>query len=271
MTQQTYEDGDTVTYKYDNSGALATLTDSATGRTVSYYYATNLQGDVTAILNSSGTAVVSYTYDAWGNPLTTTGDLASPLGIHNPLRYRGYVYDTETGLYYLQSRYYNPEISRFSGPDIVYDTDAGLQGYDLFVYCGNNPVNRIDISGADSAKIDDADIADDEASERGGGGDTTVSLTRISSLRSEIRENIQNYTYSDNSAKHKNQRPYYNSTLLKQQIIEHGHRTSEGNDVYTFRIEGSSFNASHQFFHQGIWELTVITSSSLIGHFLLRY
>ena len=57
--------------------------------------------------------VVSDTYDAWGNPLTTTGILASTIGAHNPLRYRGYVYDTETGFYYLQSRYYDPAIGRF--------------------------------------------------------------------------------------------------------------------------------------------------------------
>ena len=60
------------------------------------------QGDVTAILDASGTAVVRYTYDAWGNLLTTTGSMASTLGAHNPLRYRGYVYDNETQLYYLQ-------------------------------------------------------------------------------------------------------------------------------------------------------------------------
>ena len=155
----------TLYFSYDASGTPVSVTYNGT----TYYYATNLQGDVTAILNSSGTAVVSYTYDAWGRPLTTTGDLASTLGTHNPLRYRGYVYDTETGLYYLQSRYYNPEISRFSGPDIVYDTDAGLQGYDLFVYCGNNPVNRIDISGADSTDIDNADITDDQVDNRENG------------------------------------------------------------------------------------------------------
>ena len=63
---------------------------------------------MTAILNASGSPVVTYTYDAWGKPLTVTGSLATTLGTHNPLRYRGYVYDTETELYYLQSRYYNP-------------------------------------------------------------------------------------------------------------------------------------------------------------------
>jgi YD repeat-containing protein len=74
-----------------------------------YWYKLNLQGDVIGLLNASGTEVVSYTYDAWGKELTCTGTMASTLGADNPLRYRGYIYDTETGLYYLQARYYNPE------------------------------------------------------------------------------------------------------------------------------------------------------------------
>ena len=73
-----------------------------------YFYVTNLQGDVVAILDSNGTAVVRYTYNAWGQVFEPTGSMATTLGDDNPLRYRGYVYDTETGLYYLQSRYYDP-------------------------------------------------------------------------------------------------------------------------------------------------------------------
>ena len=79
---------------------------SVTYNGTAYYYATNLQGDITAILNTSGTAVVTYTYDAWGNILSTSGSMAGTLGTHNPLRYRGYVFNAETGLYYVSSRYY---------------------------------------------------------------------------------------------------------------------------------------------------------------------
>jgi RHS repeat-associated protein len=75
-----------------------------------YYYVTNLQGDVIALLDSSGNKVAEYTYDAWGNHVKTP---SSFIGNYNPLRYRGYVYDRETKLYYLQSRYYNPEIGRY--------------------------------------------------------------------------------------------------------------------------------------------------------------
>ena len=112
-----------------------------------YYYVTNLQGDVVGILDSTGTQVVGYTYDAWGKLLSTTGSMASTLGLHNPLRYRGYVYDRETGLYYLQSRYYNPTWGRFINADTYASTGQGLIGHNMFVYCGNNPVARIDIAG----------------------------------------------------------------------------------------------------------------------------
>ena len=105
--------GNIMWFTYGADGSPLTIKYNGT----TYYYVTNLQGDVVAILNSSGTAVVSYTYDAWGKPLTTTGTMANTLGQHNPLRYRGYVYDRETGLYYLQSRYYNPTWARFINAD----------------------------------------------------------------------------------------------------------------------------------------------------------
>jgi len=91
--------------------------------------------------------VVTYTYDAWGKPLTISGSMASTLGTHNPLRYRGYVYDTETGLYYLQSRYYDPEVVRFINGDACTTTGIGLLGNNMFAYCNNNPVNLEDYSG----------------------------------------------------------------------------------------------------------------------------
>ena len=132
-------------FTYDASGLPMSVTYNGT----EYYYVTNLQGDVTAILNSSGTAVVQYTYDAWGNILTTTGTMASTLGVHNPLRYRGYVFDSETSLYYLQSRYYDPEIGRFlNADDVAYlGADGTLLSYNLFAYCGNNPVMGYDPTG----------------------------------------------------------------------------------------------------------------------------
>jgi RHS repeat-associated protein len=92
--------------------------------------------------------VVEYTYDAWGKLLTTTGSMASTLGVHNPLRYRGYVYDTELGLYYLQSRYYNPEMGRFINADAYTSTGQGVLGNNMFAYCENSPIINVDFGGA---------------------------------------------------------------------------------------------------------------------------
>ncbi len=112
-----------------------------------YYYVTNLQGDVVAILDDNGTAVVTYTYDAWGNILSVGGSMAATLGVYNPLRYRGYVYDQETSLYYLQSRYYDPNMGRFLNADVFVSTGQGFGGNNMFAYCNNNPVNAVDSSG----------------------------------------------------------------------------------------------------------------------------
>lgn len=89
--------------------------------------------------------------------------------------------------------------------------------------------------------------------------------------RIEAYNNVQNYKYSDGAAKHIGERSYYDSNLLKKQIIKYGNITNEGNGVYTFRATGSSFNVLKKAFHSGTWELTTINSKQLIGHFLLRY
>ena len=105
-----------------------------------YYYIKNLQNDVIAIANTSGNIVVEYEYDAWGNT-AIYGSMANTVGTINPIRYRSYYYDGETGFYYLQSRYYDPIIKRFI------NADNNFSNYNLFMYCGNNPVNRIDPNG----------------------------------------------------------------------------------------------------------------------------
>ena len=81
---------------------------------VDYFYVYNLQGDVVALIDANGTQVVEYSYDALGNPISKTGSLAATIGTLNPFRYRGYVYDEETGLYYLRGRYYDSRLSRFT-------------------------------------------------------------------------------------------------------------------------------------------------------------
>ena len=109
-----------------------------------FYYVTNAQGDVIALLNQSGNKVMEYVYDAWGNVLYSSRHYMAEL---NPLLYRGYVYDSETGLYYLQSRYYDPEIGRFINADAYAATGQGVLGNNMFAYCGNDPINRSDSTG----------------------------------------------------------------------------------------------------------------------------
>ena len=129
-----------------------------------YLFAKNLQGDVAAIYRSDyteakgyyPTLVASYEYDPWGKVTSVKGSSGAILSLDaypnhiahvNPIRYRGYYYDTETGFYYLQSRYYDPAISRFINADSYGSTGQGFLGTNMFAYCLNNPVNLTDPSG----------------------------------------------------------------------------------------------------------------------------
>ncbi len=113
-----------------------------------------LQGDVIGLLNSTGDLVARYVYDAWGQPISITdgkgkdvsGD-PSHIANRNPLRYRGYYYDQETGFYYLQSRYYDPVLCRFINADSFASTGQGFLGYNMYVYCNNCPVGMRDSQG----------------------------------------------------------------------------------------------------------------------------
>ena len=107
---------------------------------VPYAYVKNLQGDVIAILDAAGNVVVSYVYDAWGAPIGKSGSMAETLGTLNPFRYRGYVYDEETGLYYLRNRYYLPSFCRMLNSDLLFESN-------LYTYCKNSPIRRVDASG----------------------------------------------------------------------------------------------------------------------------
>ena len=114
---------------------------------VPYSYVKNLQGDIVAILDSSKTVVVSYVYDAWGRPISCLGTMASTLGKINPFRYRGYVYDEETGLYYLRTRYYHAEWCKFCNADSVIGASKALFDLALYSYAANRPINNSDSNG----------------------------------------------------------------------------------------------------------------------------
>ena len=143
-------------YRYDAFGNLAGITrEDASGSLYRVYVLCNSRGDVLELRNQNGTVFAKYVYDAWGNVLhvlnsagneiTSTTNLAN----QNPFRYRGYYYDSESGLYYVSSRYYDPEVCRFISADTtdVLDVQGDLHDVNLYAYCDNNPVTRADNGG----------------------------------------------------------------------------------------------------------------------------
>ena len=167
VTKNYYYDGDRLIaekwstgayllYHYDETGSPYAITYSATGSGYAkYYLIKNLQGDVLQIRNVNNVVVANYEYDAWGKVVSikyANGNdinVSNHIGVINPIRYRGYYYDSETGFYYLKSRYYDPAIGRFISADDPSYLGAGetTQGLNLFAYCLNDPVNRIDADG----------------------------------------------------------------------------------------------------------------------------
>ena len=146
-------DGKTLEFVYDDGNQPFAMIYNDGSTSTLYYYVLNAQGDVIALLNANGKLAASYDYDAWGNCTVYDSSakvLTDPTSIANlnPLRYRGYYYDAETGFYYLQSRYYDFANCRFINADAYATTNAGsFLSCNMFAYCGNNPVNRADQSG----------------------------------------------------------------------------------------------------------------------------
>ncbi|WP_457945427.1 DNRLRE domain-containing protein [Caproiciproducens sp. LBM24188] len=145
LAQQT--GSDVLWFLYESDGTRVGFTYNG----ASYYYTKNAQGDVTGITDSNANLVVEYSYDAWGRLLSTTGSMADTIGKINPFLYRGYYYDAESGLYYLNSRYYDPQTGRMINADHI-DTltssPTSSTDKNLFSYCDNDPVNRIDQEGS---------------------------------------------------------------------------------------------------------------------------
>ena len=141
-------------YRYDALGQLASIKRiNAAGTTYTVYAVTNSRGDIEELRHYDGSLIARYTYDTWGNTLSivdASGNeitSSTALPVQNPFRYRGYYYDSESGLYYLQSRYYDPVTCRFVSADGYISTGRGLLGYNMFAYCNNNPVMNNDSYG----------------------------------------------------------------------------------------------------------------------------
>ena len=146
-----------VVYLYDANGApigMRYRTNSmAEGVFYTFWFDKNLQGDVVAVYNETGTKVLSYTYDAWGNKTTTVHNSSgtNSYAQYNAITYRGYYFDSETNLYYVSSRYYDSATGRFINADDPEVLKAELENIgqeNLFAYCFNSSVNRTDTTGA---------------------------------------------------------------------------------------------------------------------------
>ncbi len=147
----------TIVYMYDANGSPIgmkhRLSSYAAGVFNIFWFEKNLQGDIVAVYNSDGVKCISYIYDAWGKILKTTTHNSTGTNAYasrNPFRYRGYYYDTDLKLYYLQSRYYDPITCRFISPDneaVLTATPMALTDKNLYAYCDNNPVTRVDGDG----------------------------------------------------------------------------------------------------------------------------
>lgn len=153
-----YLNGNNIVYEITNNNTIYFLYDSdgiagLKYNNMVYYYQKNLHGDIIGILNSNYEQIVKYEYDAYGNILTiknSDGQIITDnlnIGIVNPFRYRGYYYDKETSLYYLNSRYYNPEWGRFLNSDNILGINQDMLSYNLFLYVSNNPIAFLDNNG----------------------------------------------------------------------------------------------------------------------------
>ena len=155
-TITTSMDTTTLDFFYDESGRPFAFNYTPEGSTPNtYYYILNLQGDVVQIIDEGGVLQAEYVYSPWGEIISAEGDLAEI----NPLRYRGYYYDSETGFYYLRSRYYDPENHRFINADCIAKTEYLSISTNVFVYCLNSPVYCIDSSGTDAIWLQERDSA----------------------------------------------------------------------------------------------------------------
>lgn len=141
-----YSNGELIGFRYgDNSESFYYYN--------TYYYVRNLQGDIISIKNSDLETIATYEYDSWGRVVFVKDNLGNEItdnnhiALINPFRYRGYYYDGETELYYLNSRYYNPTWGRFINADNFITTDTGLLGYNMYLYCNNNFIIFLDPSG----------------------------------------------------------------------------------------------------------------------------
>ena len=200
----------TLQFQYDQNGSPVGVSFRDCGEstfTYVYYYAKNLQGDIVGLYkrNPDGTGaqvIATYDYDPWGKvtavrdangALVTYPSGSNLIAFMNPLRYRGYYQDNDTGFYYLQSRYYDPELKRFINADSYSSTGQGFLGHNMFAYCLNNPVMTHDEAGTRCVLPEDLVGAIRDVTE-----EVTLALTKASKRGRALRlarENTKSHDF----------------------------------------------------------------------------
>ena len=234
---------ETLWFFYDSTGQRVAVLCGG----VLYYYVYNLQGDVIALAGATtGRILVKYSYDAWGNCTVTDDRTSTHVGEKNPFRYRGYYYDDETGLYYLNARYYSPEFGRFISADVYVSTGQGVLGANMFAYCNNNPVMYADSSGTRMCCC--VNVAD-------GGG---KSIRDITNELNELMDSHVNELVS-----------YYKETVEQ---FKETYTLAGGELLFPNSAGVLAFSASLEFFRQketngGEWDLKETPTYSKHNHF----
>ena len=204
--------GNTVlVFMYDNNGDPFGFVYNGT----EYYYVKNAQNDVTAIASADGTIIANYYYDPWGRLIELTGD--SAIAYLNPIRYRSYYYDSETELYYLNTRYYSPDLCRFMNADGYVQTGQGVLDKNMFAYCENNPIHRIDPDGRFWGIVVGVVLT----------GVLAIALTGCSAKTAQPEP----YQTADDAA-----RAFANSTYSSSRYIRHEYAT----EIYSRTINGKT-------------------------------
>jgi RHS repeat-associated protein len=170
ITKTFHFDGDRVAYVVESGGKVYRFAYDQNGKPIFmnysgklYWYHYDKHGNVISMSDSSGTTVVTYSYDAWGNITSKWGKAADANGDGstivdlNPYRYSGYWYDNETGKYYLNARYYDAQIGRYLSKDAIILSESNTFGLNSYLYSNNNPINFFDHSGMIPASDDGPD------------------------------------------------------------------------------------------------------------------
>ena len=209
---------------YDENGLL--LGFSYNG--AKYYYIRNQQSDIIGILDNSGNQVVSYMYDSWGKLLTIEGSAKDTIGVQNPFRYRGYYYDTETELYYLNSRYYDPGVGRFLNADKILGELGEINQSNVFAYCRNNPIHLCDANGEFATAIAGALIGIGGTNIWNPIGWIVFAVAGFSAIALAINSNVTNSQSSKRNAAARAQRLIYSaSTTATPPPPNHGGRGTQ--------------------------------------------